>query len=69
MRPQPLPLPENQILVNSALLAERWNVHARTAVRVCRFHHVPEIRLRPDGRILFARSDIEKLERGLFNWS
>jgi hypothetical protein len=52
--------------VNTRLLAERWAVDPRTVLRVCRFHHIPEIRLRDGGRILYSCEKISALERQIF---
>lgn len=66
MKAPPLLLDSTQILVNTTILAARWNVDRRTVLRVCRLHEVEEIRLRPGGRVLFPRDMIEALEADLF---
>ena len=69
MQRKPLPLPPNQLTVTVRLLSDRWGLHGRTVIRVCRYHGVPELSLVPGGRILYPRDAIEDLETRLFNWN
>jgi hypothetical protein len=50
------------ILRNTTWLADRWGVCTRTVLRICRYHGLTEIRLRPGGRVFFRLADIEGLE-------
>ena len=62
-----LPLPPEQVTVNTQFLSDYWGVSERTVIRYCRFHAIPEIRFVPGGRILYSRTAIEELEATFFN--
>jgi 5'-deoxynucleotidase YfbR-like HD superfamily hydrolase len=69
MKLKPLPLPPDQILVNTRTLAKRWGVDARTVLRIARFHDLAEYCLVDDGRVMLAREDVDALESEIFKWN
>lgn len=53
-------------LTNTTQLSERWQCCTRTVLRICREHHLTEIRFRVRGRVFFCLADIEQLEDSVF---
>jgi len=69
MLKKPLPLDPSTVLVNSRVLAERWGVCERTAIRICREHGITPFQLRRGGRLLFDRGAVEDFEADAFHWN
>jgi len=64
-KPRNRSLPATPLCVDTRTLSIRWAVCPRTALRVCRFHGLVEIRLTPHGRILFLITEVQPLEAEL----